>query len=155
MTDIKHPAGLHSVAGMLTTAVQARIPGWEQKADRTTWYATEPEQDHGRPRWVIIATGQLAMHDAIGNRPGPLIIAGARGIETRIQLPWVTGSDDRQAVLNALVALGVLPQLCCKLHDADDERCAPDDQGGYCCMECPTLIADIRKADTADIEQRA
>jgi hypothetical protein len=33
---------------------------------------------------------------------------------------------------------------CCEFHDKDPElmpRCGPDDQGGYCCDNCPTLAA--------------
>jgi hypothetical protein len=34
-----------------------------------------------------------------------------------------------------------LRELCCVYHDANGSPCAPDDQGGYCCDNCPTLAA--------------
>jgi hypothetical protein len=34
--------------------------------------------------------------------------------------------------------------LCCEFHDKEPDlspRCGPDDQGGYCCDNCPALAA--------------
>lgn len=50
---------------------------------------------------------------------------------------------DAANYLRALVAIAPAPVvvLCCEFHDRGDEPCAPDDQGGYCCDDCPTLAA--------------
>lgn len=108
---ITHPAGPHSVADILTQLIRGRVPRWVEETDETTWRAHCPEaaasDDH--PRFVIVATGQLHPRDPWGQRPGPLVVAGARGHELRLQLPWVTGRDNHEAVLAVLDALGVLP----------------------------------------------
>jgi hypothetical protein len=108
-----HPAVPHSVADILTQAIRRRICDWAEETDETTWRAQDHSDDCRPERWVIVATGQLAPRDAIGGRPGPLIVAAGEGIETRIQLPYVVGSDQISAVLETLVTLGAIP--------ADDE----------------------------------
>jgi len=40
-------------------------------------------------------------------------------------------------------ALGEGMKVCCAFHDREPElypRCGPDEQGGYCCDNCPRLI---------------
>lgn len=47
--------------------------------------------------------------------------------------------------LNAAWEAEAVALACCEFHDKDPEimpRCAPDDLGGYCCDNCPTLARD-------------
>lgn len=105
-----HPAGRHSVADILTQRLRSRTAGWAEETDETTWRAEDHDAgDHCR--WVIVATGQLAPRDAIGDRPGPLVVAGVNDLETRIQLPWVVDNWTIDSVVGALIALGVVPTL--------------------------------------------
>lgn len=105
---ITHPAGPHSVAGILTECIRRHTTGWLEEVDETTWRAQDHSDDYRPERWVIVATGQLAPRDAIGGRPGPLVVAAGEGTELRFQLPL--GADQQQvtAVMDTLVRFGVI-----------------------------------------------
>lgn len=106
---MQHPAGPHTVADILTQRIRSRTATWTVETDETTWRAQDLTDDCHGERWVIVATGQLAPRDAIGGRPGPLVVAAADGIEMRFQLPYVVGQDQVRTVINALVRFGVIP----------------------------------------------
>lgn len=86
------------------------------------------------------ATAGLALA-AEGGRHGLVLAAAANRNGER-------PADERATMLYAVYALARGPQpKCCAFHDApvaeglSPERCAPDEQGGYCCDDCPTLRA--------------
>ncbi len=107
---ITHPAGLLTVADILTQRIRKRIDGWTEETDETTWRAEQNDLDHCGPRrWVIVAVGQLAPREPYDSRPGPLVVASGDGIEVRIQLPFVIGQDQIDAVLATLETVGAIP----------------------------------------------
>ncbi|GLY08198.1 hypothetical protein [Actinoplanes sp. NBRC 101535] len=104
-----HPAGAQSAAQQIVQLVQALTPGWREEADETSWRTENPEPDSMYTQWLIVATGQLHPWNPFHGRPGPLVVAFADGVETRIQLPGVVDGGDLAAVVEALQALGALP----------------------------------------------
>lgn len=106
----RHPAGPGTVADHLVQRISGHLDdGWRDETDETTWRAQD-ESDHcGSARWVIVATGQLAVRDAYGSRPGPMVLASGRGIEVRFQLPFVVDGGDIDDVLETLTRIGAIP----------------------------------------------
>jgi hypothetical protein len=106
---MQHPAGPHTVADLLTQRIRERVPGWSQEVSETAWFGQDYSDDCRGERWAIVAYGQLAPRDAIGGRPGLLVVAAADGIEMRFQLPLVVGQDQVLTLLDTLVRFGVIP----------------------------------------------
>lgn len=58
---------------------------------------------------------------------------------TRPNAPQGDTVASLRATLARAEAEGWSGWACCEFHDADSAPCAPDDQGGYCCDNCPRL----------------
>ncbi|WP_341719853.1 hypothetical protein QQG74_09205 [Micromonospora sp. FIMYZ51] len=115
MTDTEraHPAGPTTAAGGLAKMIHRRVPHWTVTTNGAAWTITDPDDDYDRRAAIDATTNQH--HRPVDPRTprawkrGPLVVGCNRGIEVRVQLPETVDGGDLRRVIDALVAVGVLP----------------------------------------------
>ncbi len=106
---IVHPIGEASAATDFCRAIARVTPDWEIRTDGGTVSFHDPEREgEEHPRWVAVIVGEPKDSDLVV-RPGPLIRAFSRGVETRIQMPNLVDGVDIRGTVAALQALDALP----------------------------------------------
>jgi hypothetical protein len=141
------PAGLQTVLAEITAERQRQDARWgEQNHPDGTglWYAAQAEYERTRTNNAA-ADGNLTFRHVLAEEVAeafaesdPAALRAELVQVAAVAAAWIEAIDRRVGA------------RCCEFHDRDPElmpRCGPDDQGGYCCDNCPTLLTQTAAAN--------
>lgn len=108
-----------SAAYLLAQMIRARVPGWAESSDAAGhWRFTDPDEDYawrGHPRYVDIDGRErsrvLVAPQMAGTHVGPSLLGFAAGLSVFVVLPETVDKSDLRAAIDAVVAIGALPDV--------------------------------------------